>query len=298
MERETEEEAEEGVSNEVNSLESTLCGKLAPAAARPLSVPSALLSRKHTLWAEWDPSFFFLKDLYILNNVAAANEIPLLDLVPSYRNGNLFPFWNKNPTVLVSWKKVMWAPKQCFPKELFRWYWLYICGLAFCANVRTLRKGTCFLTARCQIRNTKKCSAREINRITREDGQGRLWVGGESISIMPHLECSFIKALQVSESSLILRSQAGGWAQNFQKSPWCPNNPGTVSIHRNPCVPSRRCCTKAEFQDLHRGSLNCWEEVAQTGSLRIVMRPWRLRNTLHPIKKPNLLLYLDNCFPP
>ena len=54
--------------------------------------------------------------------------------------------------------------------------------------------------------------------------------------------------MMASETSLVLRGWVGVQAQNFQKIPWCQDNPGTVSVHS--AVPN------VEFQDLHRSRLN------------------------------------------
>lgn len=139
--------------------------------------------------------------------------------------------------MLVSWKDVMWPSTQCLPKELFQMI-LIICDFSFCANVRTSSKRKCFLNVRSE---TQTCLTGKINRITSEDGQRRFWVGGESFFF------SFMISLQVSESSLIPRSQAGGWAQNFQKIPWYQDNHVLSVSHQALCLPSRRCCSKCRI---------------------------------------------------
>lgn len=157
--------------------------------------------------------------------------------------------------MLVSWKAVMWPPTQCLPKELFQMI-LIICDFFFCVNVRTSSsKRKCFLNVCSQARNTKKCLTEKINRITSEDGQGRFWVGGGSFF------SSFMISLQVSESSLILRSQAGGWAQNFQKIPWYQDNHVLSASHRAPCLPSRRCCTKCRIPRFAQRQVKLLERV-------------------------------------
>lgn len=49
----------------------------------------------------------------------------------------------------------------------------------------------------------------------------------------------------------------------------------------------------AEFQDWHRGRLNSWKEDDKTGSLRIFIRPRRLRNMLdHVLTKGQIDFFI------
>lgn len=132
------------------------------------------------LWAECNPSFsrfayfeqcccFEIKASYCTWFSAKKTEICSISRT-------------KKPTVLVSWKEVMWPSIQCLPKELFRVI-LILCDFSFCANIRTSSKRKCFFIVCSQVRNTKKFLKGKINRIMSDDGQGKFWVGGNLFSL-------------------------------------------------------------------------------------------------------------------
>ena len=94
----------------------------------------------------------------------------------------------------------------------------------------------------------------------------------EPFFLMAYLECSFVRASQVSESSLNVERPGWWLSMELPEDSWCQENPWCiVSVHWALCALFRRCYAQCQIPELAQKQIHLLKRgCCQAGSLRIL----------------------------